>query len=416
MTKTTMCKIVHSIGFFVLSAFLLCCPPNAFAETTLFVRIVTGSDDLRGGNTAFISLVRTDGRVIPEQVLSGGEGGGAESIRSVTFPETVSARGIRSIRIRHDGNPRSGHPFDTYDNWNLSALRVQLVDASCRTTWHLLYDSARDRGFTGVRFTGALRQIDSPVRATVPPTWCISGQVLRGDVNGDGQVDAVCHDPRSGAKRVALRESADLVETWADPTSRWCTHAGAALFIGDVNGDNRADLICKDPSAIWFDYNAGEGRYFQGAGPRMPTTWCTGAGDTFFVGDQNNDGRADLVCRRSDGFYRVDFADSSGRFGGTDASGLAPDFEVTDITRSGTGYVMSIRNNGADGYATSFWCSSNNAVFTASIRIPPDQTRTYFFSSADYDPDVVTCWAGGQSRTGVREIFTSNNSLTKCLR
>jgi hypothetical protein len=151
----------------------------------------------------------------------------------------------------------------------------------------------------------------------------------------------------------------------------------------------------------------------------VDTTWCSRAGDTFSVGDQNGDGRADLVCRGSDGLYRVDFADSSGRFEGTtDASGRAPDFEVTDIVRSGEGYRMSIRNNGAEGRAESFWCSSSaspGATYVGSLRIGTGETRPHLISPMS-DVDVITCWAGGRSIDGMREIVVSNNRLTRCLR
>ncbi len=421
MTRKTRYTGVHGIGFFVLSAFLLGCPMRIFAETSLVISIATGSDDLRGGNTAFISFVRTDGREVREQILSSGEGGGAISTRRVTFPETLNPSDLRSIRIRHDGNPRSGHPFDTYDNWNLSALRVQLVDATCRATWHVLYNSSRDPLFRAVRFTGALRQIELPIRTTIPSFWCTHGtaQRLEGDINGDGQVDAVCHDRISGKKWIALRDSADLVQTWVDDTNHWCSHAGAALFVGDVNGDRRADLICKDPARIWLDYSTGEGSYFRGAGPVVDTTWCTHAGDTFFVGDQNGDGRADLVCRSSDGFYSVDFADSSGLFSGTtDASGRAPDFVVTNIVRWGDGYRMSIRNNGAEGYAESFWCSASispSVTYRGYVHINTGQTATFVISHMN-ESDVISCWAGGRGIDSAREIFVSNNKLTKCFR
>src|SRR4051794_95278 len=103
MTRKTRYTGVHGIGIFVLSAFLLGCPMRVFAETSLVISIATGSDDLRGGNTAFISFVRTDGGEVREQVLSSGEGGGAISTRRVTFPETLNPSDLRSIRIRHDG-------------------------------------------------------------------------------------------------------------------------------------------------------------------------------------------------------------------------------------------------------------------------------------------------------------------------
>jgi len=169
---------VRSIGAFVLAlGLILCYPTWAGAQTRVLARIATGGDDLRGGNRAFISLVLIDGRVLPEQLLSNGLGGNKTSTRRVTFPETVAATQIRSIRIRHDGNPRSGHPFDTHDNWDLRTLRVNLADSSFRAT-SLLYDSALDSSVVAkvARFTGELRQIDLFIRAIgTEPDFIIDG-------------------------------------------------------------------------------------------------------------------------------------------------------------------------------------------------------------------------------------------------
>ncbi|MFM7450555.1 MAG: hypothetical protein ACKO24_18385 [Leptolyngbyaceae cyanobacterium] len=162
---------------FVISALALLgisvLPSAAFAVTRLSVQVSTGVDDLRGGNTAFVNLILIDGRVLTEQVLTGsGLAGRSTRTISVIFPETVTATQIRSIRIRHDGSPRSGQPFDTYDNWDLRTLRVNIGEGSI-APFLLLYDSSRDSRPRVVsdglnllnRFTGESRQIELFIRA-----------------------------------------------------------------------------------------------------------------------------------------------------------------------------------------------------------------------------------------------------------
>jgi VCBS repeat protein len=257
----------------------------------------------------------------------------------------------------------------------------------------------------------------APVQAhsEVPATWCThsTAQRLEDDVNGDGRLDAICHDRITGFKWVALREGSGLEERWTNTTLHWCSHAGAALLTGDVNGDRRADLICKDSRRIWVDYAGAD--FFTGTDFFLDTNWCTHAGAAFFVGDQNSDGRADLVCRGSDGFHWIDYADTSGQFGGTDVSGQASDFEVLDIIRSGKGYVMRIRNNGSDGRAEYFHCSPDPHRLANVLRIRAGETRTQYVAST-WDDDVVTCSVEGRGDDGSRELFISNNKLRKRIR
>jgi hypothetical protein len=177
--------------------------------------------------------------------------------------------------------------------------------------------------------------------AQIEPTWCThaTAQRLDADLNNDEQMDAVCHDRQTGMKWVAIRDGSRLFERWTDSTNNWCTHTDASLFIGDVNGDGRADLICKDPERIWVDYFGDD--FYQGTDFFVDTNWCTHSGATMSVSDQNFDGRADLVCENADGTLFVDLSDDSGQFSGTDFFGtcvtrtISPPFTLVDTPRDG---------------------------------------------------------------------------------
>jgi len=166
MSKKSVYTRVSRVGPFILAVGLGCYSTLACAQTNVQVPIGTGGDDLRGGNTAFMTMVLVDGEVLPEQILSTLLNGNTNSTSLLTFPRTVDATQIRSIRIRHDGSPRSGHPFDTYDNWDLRTLRVNLAVSPFGPIVPL-YNSARDSRVSGLvaRFTGDLQQIDLPIRA-----------------------------------------------------------------------------------------------------------------------------------------------------------------------------------------------------------------------------------------------------------
>jgi hypothetical protein len=135
----------------------------AWAQTTfLDVQHRTGGDDLRGGNSAYVSMILRDGTVVPERPLVSGPGGlpgGASRATLVRFSRVAtSADQVATFRIRHDGNPRSGHPFDTYDNWDLRSMRIVVRTSSgCVEA----YRSPADTTLLH-RFTGESRTLDLP--------------------------------------------------------------------------------------------------------------------------------------------------------------------------------------------------------------------------------------------------------------
>lgn len=144
----------------------------AHAITPIIVKITTGSDDLRGGNSAFISLNLTDGTTTSERLLGGGFGQNSVVTRRIVFTETIPLSSIRSITIRHDGAPRRDHPFDGYDNWDLQRLSVSLSNNRWQPIANI-YNSINDRRSNRnsgrstfvMRFTGRDRQLNLPNQA-----------------------------------------------------------------------------------------------------------------------------------------------------------------------------------------------------------------------------------------------------------
>ena len=118
------------------------------------VQLTTGDDDLRGGNMAFIKLNLKNGTSTPEIVLGRGFTGYSNVRVPLSFTQSLVVSDIESITVRHDGSPRSGHPVDTYDNWNLQDFVLRVPGGQ------IIYDSRRDRRLPlPHRFTGASREI-----------------------------------------------------------------------------------------------------------------------------------------------------------------------------------------------------------------------------------------------------------------
>ena len=138
----------------------------------IYIVMTTGSDDLRGGNHAFISLNFSDNTSSDEVALttnsaatgSFGQNGVVSGIWTLSDIEDLSK--VTGITIRHDGSPRSGQPFDTYDNWDLKAIRVSALTDDSGPRGANIYNSRNDRARRTfvVRFTGDRRSIVLPMQ------------------------------------------------------------------------------------------------------------------------------------------------------------------------------------------------------------------------------------------------------------
>ncbi len=121
--------------------------------STLKVYLATGSDDLRGGNAAFLTVHYKDGSSSFEFALGGGYKQNSTKTIPINLRRSVAnVSAIKSITVRHDGSPRAGQPFDSYDNWDLQSIRVALVlpNGEERNVINLASNPV-------VRFTGELR-------------------------------------------------------------------------------------------------------------------------------------------------------------------------------------------------------------------------------------------------------------------
>lgn len=144
-----------------------------------------------------------------------------------------------------------------------------------------------------------------------------------GDFNGDGRSDLLCHNATGDGKQAYLADSNGQFSgiNWSI-TLNWCAHDTAKLFKGDFNGDGRTDLLCHDVShgKKWIDYATSAG-VFNGTDWSRSATGCNGIHDELHIGDVNGDGKDDLICHdRLDGDTWIDYADSNGRFSTPDST------------------------------------------------------------------------------------------------
>lgn len=144
-------------NLFVAALFCIALPVSWSQSGRIFyVTLGTGSDDLRGGNTAYITFNLEDGSSTPEYLLCSGLGQNDVApdikIELRNFPP-IQLSQLRSVTIRHDGRPKEA--FQTYDNWDLLSLKISMYD-EVNDAYPNVYNSANDRRRMDFvkRFTG----------------------------------------------------------------------------------------------------------------------------------------------------------------------------------------------------------------------------------------------------------------------
>lgn len=139
------------------------------------------------------------------------------------------------------------------------------------------------------------------IAAPVPSSWFGTALAAGGDWNGDGTDDLAVGAPLQGAGRVHVYSGEDLgllaTLEGADDGDRF----GSALaFLGDIDGDGRAELAVTAPHSDGAGWNAGEVRVLRGEDSSALFVVRGQLGD--FLGtdldatcDVNGDGHRDLL-------------------------------------------------------------------------------------------------------------------------
>jgi hypothetical protein len=122
-----------------------------------------------------------------------------------------------------------------------------------------------------------------------------------GDFNGDGKDDVLVHDGNSVMVHRSRGNALDMAFGAVDHVpGSWQFTAGDQFFVGDFNGDGKDEVVVFNGSnwaipylGLLADDGAGGLRLIARYDGSMPG-WQFTAGDRFFVADFDGDGRADL--------------------------------------------------------------------------------------------------------------------------
>jgi hypothetical protein len=184
-----------------------------------------------------------------------------------------------------------------------------------------------------------------------PAGWCThdTGRLFVGDFDASGLEDLLCHDVSTGYMWIDYNDGSGLLNgTDWERAAGWCWGRNGSLHIGKFNSDGRADLLCHDRTGgtLWIDHADTNGRF-------MGTDWvsqqgkCFSASQQVRIGDFNGDGRDDLLCHDVlSGGLQIDYADANGVF----FTGSAFDWVGNNFCSHSSGrlYVGKIDQNTRD--------------------------------------------------------------------
>ncbi len=151
-------------------------------------------------------------------------------------------------------------------------------------------------------------------------------------MDGNSEPDAICHDFSTGTRWMAASHGRLVQPAWSSAVPFCNGTTGGDIFVGDYNGDGRTDMMChpKASGVMTIDYADATGSYHNSglwSPPAGPMFWCTQPQQHMLTGDVNGDNRSDLICHdTSTGVIGWMLADAAGHFSGTTAGSTAPGF------------------------------------------------------------------------------------------
>ncbi|MFD0312854.1 FG-GAP-like repeat-containing protein [Streptomyces flavalbus] len=135
-----------------------------------------------------------------------------------------------------------------------------------------------------------------------------------GDLTGDGRADLITRNSSTGAVYLHKGTSDGKLAARVKLYDNWKKYK-KIIGAGDLNGDGIGDLLAQDTSNELWRYDGTGGGKFT-ARTKVFDDWGTSYNAVVGVGDITGDGKADLVCRDTSGNLYRQSGNGKGSFAG----------------------------------------------------------------------------------------------------
>jgi len=143
--------------------------------------------------------------------------------------------------------------------------------------------------------------------------------VYLADVNGDGRADLIKRGMYSGTFNKYLGQSdGTFSSAFSSETGVMASEMGI-IYFADIDGDGRSDLIIRNTNNLFHVHRSvGDGTFGEAVETDLPVMGGE-MGDIYFH-NVNGDNRADLIIRNSYGIFHTHFGNTDGTFGGANST------------------------------------------------------------------------------------------------
>ena len=201
---------------------------------------------------------------------------------------------------------------DGWEDVAASALYTGDLNGDGRTD-ALSKDGDTIYGSLNSGYDGATNKVTWQAKVPIASGWAQipDTAVYAADLDGDGRTDLLSKEGdllygyRNGGVNSATGEVAWGVK--ARIASGWARVDSTAVYAGDLDGDGRTDLLSKEGNFLYAHHNNGysytTGEVEWGAKTRISSGWAATFDAAVYLADLSGDGRADLVTKDGDYLY-----------------------------------------------------------------------------------------------------------------